>query len=109
MICGKVNIIIVQGDSYQKKVKIEGIDNEMIEGVYFSSDKLKFSKKLTYSMVEEKYIFSLTPLETETFPAGKGDYDITIKFIDDKIKTISYRESFDVLPKINKVGEINDG
>lgn len=109
MICGKVNITLIQGDSYQKKVKIEGVEPEVVEGVYFSSNKLEFSKKLIYNQIEEKYIFEFTPEETQALPLGRGDYDITIKFIDDKIKTICYRESIEVLPKINKVGDLNDG
>ena len=65
MICGKVNINIVQGDSYEKRVKLIDIEPELVEGVYFSSNKLNFSKKLEYSVIEEKYIFSFTPEETK--------------------------------------------
>ena len=108
MVTGKVEIQIIQGDSYQKNVLISKVDLALIEGVYFSCSKLNIEKKLDYDRDIERYVFALTSNETKDLPPIYTDYDITVKFNDDKIKTVSYRGSFSVLLKTNKVGGIDD-
>lgn len=103
MVTGNVEIKIIQGDYYQKNVSVKNVDSTLIEGVYFSCDKLNICKKLEYDNDIEKYKFILTPQETSELKPIICDYDITIKFTDDKIKTPSYRGSVVVLPKTNEV------
>ena len=108
MITGKVDIQIIQGDTYQKNVLIENVDLSLIEGVYFSCSKLDITQKLEYDNNIERYVFILTADETKDLTPIYTDYDITIKFTDDKIKTVSYRGGFCVLPKTNEIGVIDD-
>ena len=104
MIKGKAEIRFICGDSYQKNVIIENVDKELIEAVYFSSEKLGLCKELEYISETNKFRFYLPREETATFEKGVYDYDITIKFINNVVKTIPYRSYFVVLPKVNKVG-----
>lgn len=104
MVKGKVEINIIQGDNYQKNVLVEDVDLSYIEGVYFSCSRLNICKKLPYDSDIARYVFSLTADETKAFPPIISDYDITIKFTDEKVSTVSYRGRINVLPKINEVG-----
>lgn len=104
MITGKINIEIIQGDTYQKNVLIENVDLSLIEGVYFSCKELNICQKLEYDNDINRFVFLLTANQTKDLNPIYTDYDITIKFNDSKIKTVSYRGSCSILPKINKVG-----
>ena len=104
MVKGKAKIEIIQGDSYQKNVVIENVQHEFIDSVYISCKGLNICQQLTYSSQRDKYTFFLTRQETTDLPNGTYDYDLTIKFMDDIVKTIPYRESLVILPKLNKVG-----
>lgn len=104
MVKGKAEIKIIQGDSYQKNIIIENVDKQYISNVYISCDKLNICKELEYINETNKFRLYITRQETESFEKGLYDYDITIKFVQDVVKTIPYRASFVVLPKINKVG-----
>lgn len=104
MVKGKAEIKLISGDSYQKNIIIENVEHSYIEGVYISSEKLGLCKQLEYVSETNKYRFFLERQETAEFEKGVYDYDITIKFIQDVVKTVPYRASFIVYPKINKVG-----
>lgn len=108
MIRGNIEIKIIQGDFYQKNVKIENVDVSLIESIYFSCHKLNICKKLEYDNDIQRFKFVLQPEETKVMQDIRCDYDITIKFVDDKIKTASYRGSIVVLPKINEVRCLDD-
>ena len=104
MIKGKAEIRLICGDSYQKNIIIENVDKSMIEDVYFSCEKLHICQKLEYISETNKFRFFLSREETKVLEKGVYDYDITIKFVNNIVKTIPYRYLFVVLPKINKVG-----
>lgn len=100
-IIGNSNIEIIQGDSYQLNITLEGVELETISNIYFSSNSLDITKEL----VKEQDVFQLILASNETlnFKIGIFDYDLTIKFVDAKIKTIIYRSLISILPKINEV------
>lgn len=104
MIKGKAEIRFICGDSYQKNVIIENVDKLLIEAVYFSSEKLGLCKELEYVANTNKFKLFLSRQETAMLEKGVYDYDITIKFLSDVVKTIPYRASLIIQPKINKVG-----
>ncbi len=107
MVKGNAEIRIIQGDSYQKNVIIENVEPSLIVAVYFSSNKLNVCKQLDYDSENNKYKLFLTRQETALFEKGVYDYDITIKFERDVVRTIPYRTSLTILPKVNKVGCID--
>ena len=104
MIKGKAEIRLICGDSYQKNIIIENVDKLMIEAVYFSCEKLGICKELEYIANTNKFKFFLSREETKVLEKGVYDYDITIKFLNDIVKTVPYRASLMIQPKINKVG-----
>lgn len=108
MVKGNPRIEVVKGDYYQKNIIIKGIDVEDIDNIYVSCKTLNICKTAEYDSETQKYSFSFTPEETSNFEEGLTNYDITFKFKDDKIKTITYCSSFNVLPKINEVRCLND-
>lgn len=101
MVIGESKITIIQGDSYERYITIETGENNLIEGVYFSSEKLGISKKL----IERNniYIIRLTPEETSILPVVNTTYDLTIKFQEEKVNTVQYQETISILRKNNKV------
>lgn len=101
IVIGNSTIKLVQGDSYQRSLTLEGIEPVSIEGIYFSCKGLNICKKLDY--VDGVYTFNLSAEETKNFKEFYGDYDITIRFIDNKIQTAFYKAIFNVLPKTNEV------
>lgn len=103
MIKGKKEIVIIQGDSYQKKVKIINVDNSLIDSVIMSCEKLNINKELTYDSEKQEYVFYLSPEETSAYQENLANYDFTIKFKDDNIKTICYNSMIRVMPKNNAV------
>ena len=99
------DIVIVQGDTLQKNVSITGIESmSVIEGVYFSCNRLNLSKKLDFDASTNKFLLVISSAETEDFKAIVTDYDVTVKFFDEKIKTALYRGTLTVLEKTNPVG-----
>ena len=98
---GNVRLQLIQGDSFEREIYIEGAELNIIEGIYFSCEKLKICKKLYLN--GEYFVLNFTPEETINFPKSEVDYDLTVKFIDNKIETVSYRSQLTILPKINKV------
>lgn len=108
MISKKYTIEIIQGDTIEKNVVISGVDSADIEKVYFSSEKLQIEKELTYDSENEKWVFKLDPSETKDLPITTTDFDITIKFTNDDVMTCVYRGVIQVLPKINKVGGLDE-
>ena len=109
MVKGKAEIRIIQGDSYAKNIIIENVDNSLIVAVYFSSARLNVSKQLDYDSENGKHKLFLTRQETANFEKGVYDYDITIKFERDVVRTIPYRTALTILPKVNKVGVLSNG
>lgn len=103
MVEGSKGIVVVQGDSYQKNLIVEDIDPITIDAIYISSRDLKISKQLVYDGDTHKYVFTLSPQETENLQSMSTTFDITIYFADGNVKTISYKARIEVLPKINKV------
>lgn len=101
-------IDIIKGDSLQKNVSLVNVEKDSIDKIYVSSEKLGISQALNYNDTTGKYEFYLSPQETSILKEGLADYDITIKFKDDNIKTVVYQSTINVHPKKNKVGGLNE-
>ena len=101
MVIGDRKIEIIQGDSYKREIVVEGVDNELIEGIYFSCNDLNICRKLDFN--DGVYILSIFPQETQEIKNFQGNYDITIRFADNTINTIQYRSPFVVKEKNNQV------
>ena len=108
MISKKYTIEIIQGDTIEKNVVISGVDNSDIEKVYFTSEKLNIEKELPFDDVSEKWLLRLESSETKDYEETTTDFDITVKFVDSDILTGIYRGLLKVLPKTNKVGDLDE-
>lgn len=108
MISKKYTIEIIQGDTIEKNIVISGVNNNDIDKVYLSSSKLQIDKELTYDSENQKWLFKLESNETKNLTITTTDFDITIKFTNDDILTCIYRGLIQVLPKINKVGDLDE-
>lgn len=100
---GNVRLQIIQGDSFDRIITIEGIEKDKIEGIYFSCEELGICKKLLYNEIDNYFLLSLTSNETKEFPKIDTVYDLTIKFNEEKVQTITYCSQITILPKYNKV------
>lgn len=98
---GTLDIRIIQGDSYRREITIDGLGQEVIEGIYFSSHELGVCKKCLYE--DGVYVLYFSPSETENFKAFSGIYDLTVRFNQNDVNTICYNSSITILEKNNKV------
>lgn len=103
MVIGKKEIEVVQGDTFQRNVHVKNMSTDLIGSIKFSCNKLGINKNLIYDSDNDKYILILTSEETKSLEVGIADYDLTIIFTDDSVKTVSYRSLVRILPKTNKV------
>ena len=99
---GNIRLQIIQGDSFDRQVYVEGVGTDKIEGIYFTCEKLGICKKLVLTK-DSYFTLSISAEESSKFPKIDASYDLTIKFIDDKIQTATYCSQISILPKINKV------
>lgn len=97
------DIVIIQGDTYQKNVLVEGVLLDTIEGVYFSCGKLNISKELTFDENLNAWVLLFTHEETQSFKPIVTDYDITVKLFGNNIKTGLHRGRLQVSEKNNPV------
>ena len=102
MVEGNVRLKIIQGDSFDRQVYLEGVKVEEIEGIYFSCKELGICKKLPL-IDNEFFSLNFTVEETKKFPKIETDYDLTIKIIGEKVRTEIYNSQLTVLPKKNVV------
>lgn len=99
---GNSTITIIQGDSYDRTITIEGIDTELIKEVYISCSELNLCKQLIKSP-DGSFTFSLSSEETKGFKEFYGNYDLTVKFNNNKIKTLLYKSFIKILAKTNGI------
>lgn len=100
----QTDIVIIQGDTYQANVTVEGVEDlAVIENVYFSCSKLEMTKELTFDPETETYVLLLSSEETSALYPQTTNFDITVKFFDSKIKTGLYRGKLIVCDKNNPV------
>lgn len=103
MIKGKLDMIIIKGDTYEKRITLTNIDNNTIEGVYVSSEGLSISQKTTYDNVNSCYVFRLDTTDTNVLETMSTTYDITLKLTNDEVYTLLHKGLVKVLPKVNEV------
>ena len=100
------DIVIIQGDTYEKHVSIDGVFLSAIESVYFSCGKLNITKQLNYDGSINRFVLTLSSDETKTFKPVVTDYDITVKLNGDKVTTGLYRGKLIVAEKNNPIAEV---
>ncbi len=100
------DVVIIQGDTYEQNVFVEGVPAEVIEEVYFSCNKLNISKSLAFDSDIQGYVLLLSSQETKDLKVVTTDYDITVKLIGNNIKTGIYRGKLIVLEKNNTVEDL---
>lgn len=103
MVQGNKEIVVVQGDTYQKNILVENVDPVNIEAIYVSCRDLGINQQLAYDSQINRYIFVMSAEETAKLQSMVTTFDITVYFLEGKVKTVSYLARINVLPKINKV------
>lgn len=103
MVKGNAEIMVIQGDSYEKNVVVKNANLFSIRNIYITCDKLGICQDLQYNDEIGKWVFYLSAEQTAQLREITTDYDITIVFTDTKVKTVSYEALFTVLAKTNKV------
>ena len=79
---GNKPIKIIQGDSYEYKIKFSQEINTLIEKIYLTSEDLTISSEMEFDEVNEVWSFKFLPTKTNVEPSDYYTYDITIKFKD---------------------------
>lgn len=101
------DILIIQGDTCQINVEVEGVEKEFIEEVYLSCEKLNLVRALTYDQTIEKYVLVLSSEETKNFTPIITNFDITVKIVGNKIATGLYKGKIIIAEKNNSISEVN--
>ena len=82
---GNLPISIIQGDSYEYKIKFENDIDDLIEKVVITSEDLNIDSEMTFVPTEKYWSYKFTPSVTDTNPSDFYSYDITILFKDKDI------------------------
>lgn len=98
---GNTNLEIIQGDTFSLTIRLENVDLDTIDKVYFSCNELGICKEFVRN--EDVFELDISCDETCNFEELICCYDLTVKFIGNKTKTIEYRGKLTVLEKVNKV------
>ena len=99
--CSNDQFLLIVGDLFSLTVEIEGVNPEIISSVWFSSDKLDFSKELSFE--DGNWILYISSEETKNFPIGLTLFDITAEFIDGNFQTAIYNGIIIIKSKTNEV------
>lgn len=98
---------IIQGDTFCANIvfKTDGqeIDHSVIDNIYFTSKDLNIQKVLIYDDIQDKWQLFLSSQETSIFKVGVFTFDLTIKWLDNEIKTPVYQSSVRICKKNNEV------
>lgn len=98
-------IKIIQGDTYEAKLKCTGIDDlSIIEKIFFSCKDLEVCKEIKYDEEVGSYVLKFTPEETAKMPDCISDFDITVKYTDSNVQTPIYRKKITIQRKVNLCG-----
>ena len=100
----KQTIQIIQGDTLDLKVSVSSIsDIELIENIYFSSEKLGIVEEMMKVVEDEtnEVYWLLQILDTNHLPVCYATFDITVKLIGAKTQTSVYNADINILPKRN--------
>lgn len=96
-------IQIIQGDSYALEVDFEGIIIDLIDSIHFTCNELSICKQLEKDIENNLFRLYIDKEETKEYSNGVYNYDLTIKFVDNNVKTVQYRSILVILEKNNKV------
>lgn len=97
-----IELEIIQGDSFELYLSIADVDYTDIKDIYFTSAELHINTK--FELKNGDYILNIPAELTSTLlPVISTDYDITVYFTDNKVKTVKYRGKIKVYEKTNKV------
>lgn len=95
-------IKIIQGDTYEAKLKCTGIEDfSIIDKIFFSCADLSVCKEIKYDEEAGSYVLKFTPEETAKMPACITDFDITVRYTDSNRFTPIYRKRIVVQRKVN--------
>ena len=98
-------IRIIQGDTYEAKLRWTGIDDvSIIEKVVFSCKDLGICKEVRYHEEEGAYLLKFTHEETIAMQPCDTDFDITITYTDKTVQTPIYRKRIIIQRKVNLCG-----
>ena len=94
-------IIIIQGDSYQAELDINGlIDVSVVDKCIFSSAYLGICKALTLSSDLNKYVLAFTSEETNNMLPSIASFAITLFFKDTNVAPWIYKGDIHIM--VNK-------
>ena len=100
--CNK-DLEIIKGDTFALNINVnKGI--ELIGKMYFSSKGLGIEREITH-FGENVFQLIITSEETKMFSVTQATYDITIKKVNEQIKTAVYNGYIYVYEKENVVNE----
>lgn len=98
------DIIIIQGDTYEAELTINGLDTlDVVEKCIFSCKYLDLCKECEKN--ETTFRLYLSPEETQALTPCKSDYDITLYFTDSNVATVIYGGTIQIYPKKNNCDE----
>lgn len=92
-------LTIIQGDTFEADIEIEGVIPETVDKVIFSCSKLKFAKNALHQ--ESSYFIDINASKTAEFSAGLYSYDITVYFKGGEAVTAKRNGILEVLRKVN--------
>lgn len=99
---GNTYLEVIQGDTLMLTIRLENIDLSTIDKIYFSCSDLNLIEEFEKNE-DDSYKLVVGSNVTKSFIPSTYNYDITINFSDNRVKTIEYCGEINILKKTNTV------
>lgn len=100
-------VVIIQGDSVEAALRLEGYDVENVEELILECDALKMKYNLKESTDSEIWLLNIPAADTENLKVGCFKYNIVAIFNSGRVKTVLYNADLEIQFKENKWTEVN--
>lgn len=98
---------IIQGDSVEASIELEGVEAEYVTALKFQCDALGKTYDLVSTLEPTVWIIRFPSEDTGQFRIGRFLYNLVATFNSGKVLTILYNAQLEVLQKTNLWTEAN--
>ena len=99
--CSCPSIVTIQGDTIEVYFRLDDLDGDVIDKIYFANNSLGIYSELPYSSYMDAYCLHFANPDSEIFTPGCYYYDLTAELIGGSRLTLIHKGDFTILKKRN--------
>lgn len=105
---GDYNITLIQGDSLDKRYRVENgsgeaVSEDVVQSIVFSCSSLGIQQPLTHDTDDGVWLLTIPAKITATLAPIATTYDLTLVFAGEAVKTLVYEGALTVKRKSNPI------